>query len=107
MPSASYSYQLNYHVRNEDFVRVAAFAHPEDAARFVGGQTGYTVSYGGRASNVVWREGGEEISAYESFDTAAATMTRRALGRAAILPVRDSDREPFTTYHSSFKAATR
>jgi hypothetical protein len=60
--------------------RVAAFYYAEDAARFVGGQDGYTVT--GRRGLVLWTEGEEELSAFESYDRAASIMLDRAEGKA-------------------------
>ena len=78
---------LTWQVKDTQGERIAAFAHSEDAARFVGGLDGYRVAYGGRHSDI-WEEGHECMSAAESFDEAGRIMRERAeaqaMGRAFV-----------------------
>lgn len=54
---------------------VARFAYAEDAAMYLAVAGHTTISYHGK---VVWREGQEETTAAESYDTAAEVMNTRA-----------------------------
>ena len=58
---------------------IGCLRYAEDAAALVALQgAGATVKYKHR--KVIWREGGEEISAGESYDRAARIMRRRIGG---------------------------
>lgn len=71
----------DYKVTNERAQYIAAFKYAEDAARFVGGQDGYKVyRHRVRRVSLLWHEGAESFSAYESFDRAAAIMWAREEG---------------------------
>ncbi len=68
-----------YKVNNDNGEYIASFKHAEDAARFVMGMDGYTVTLDHRRK--LWIEGREAFSAAESFDGAAAIMWAREKGQ--------------------------